>query len=64
MIEPFRHYHAPWSRWFKTFFLRGSYAWELQVGPIVLQLVYRNKPVRTRRWNLGRFNANLDPFWR
>ena len=37
-------YHAPWSRRFKTFYCRGSWAHELQVGPIVIQVRRIGKP--------------------
>lgn len=34
-------HHAPWSKWFKTFYCKGSYAHELQVGPVVIQWFYQ-----------------------
>lgn len=34
-------HHAPWSRYFTTFCFRGAFAYELQVGPLVIQRFYQ-----------------------
>lgn len=48
------HYHAPWSRCFKTHFMRGSYGWEVQIGAYYWLLKYgTRKPTK-----------HHDPYWR
>lgn len=51
--KPFKFYRAPWNRWFKTHFLKGSVAYELQVGPAVFMLHYSRK-----------LTVWLDRYWR
>lgn len=48
-VGPIRH--APWSKWFKTFYCNGNYAHELQVGPVVLQLFHHKFP--GANWQAG-----------
>lgn len=64
----YHHYHAPWSRWFKTFYLRGRHYHELQVGPWVVYVVRRGVDERVQRQDglLLPFRASVqrDPFWR
>jgi hypothetical protein len=48
--------HAPWSRWFKTFYVNGSYAHELQIGSLVIQ--WFHEP-----WKEALFFDRLH-FWR
>lgn len=66
-------HHAPWSSRFKTMWYRGAFAYELQVGPVVLQWFYQpfNPPgLRFGRRYAGRgfFGHRLhiwqDRFWR
>lgn len=52
-------YFAPWTRYFKTFYLRGRYAHELQLGPIVIQILRRGQT-----WQFGCVNIWKDHFWR
>lgn len=50
-------HHAPWSRWLKTFYLKGQYAYEIQFGPLIVQWFY--KKFEGRHLRFGK-----DPYWR
>jgi pterin-4a-carbinolamine dehydratase len=51
-------HHAPWSRWFKTMWFKGSFAYEVQVGPVVVQ--WGHHP----RWRHRNPHFWLDRDWR
>jgi hypothetical protein len=58
---PIKIRHAPWSKWLKTFYVNGSFAHEIQVGPVVAQ--WFHEP-----WERAIFFDRLhfwrDKFWR
>ncbi len=56
-MREFHLYHAPWSRRFKTYMLKGAFAYELQIGPLVVQWFYNE-------WEGKKAHAWLDPYWR
>lgn len=53
-------HHAPWSRWFRTMAYRGAFAYELQVGPVVVQWFHVDPPDFAH----GRLLVWRDRFWR
>jgi hypothetical protein len=59
-------HHVPWSQRFLTLCCAGSYAYEVQVGPLVIQWFYKHHkhkhPRRTRL--LRRLHLWRDPYWR
>lgn len=55
-VGPIRH--APWSKFFKTFYCHGNVAHELQVGPLVIQVFYISHP------EFGRLHVWRDMYWR
>jgi hypothetical protein len=61
-MDKFRLYHAPWTKSFKTFVLKGAFAYELQLGPVVLQWFY--EPWPDARWLNHRLHIWKDRFWR
>jgi hypothetical protein len=58
-VGPIRH--APWSKRFKTFYVNGSFAHELQIGPAVIQWFHEH-------WERAKFFGRLhiwkDRHWR
>lgn len=55
-VGPIRH--APWSRWFKTFYCHGYFSRELQVGPLVFQFAHKYHQ------STGRLHVWHDKYWR
>lgn len=53
-------YRAPWSRRYRTMYVRGSVAYEVQVGSLVIQLFYQ-KPDR-QLCGHGRFHVWQDHY--
>jgi hypothetical protein len=52
---------APWSRHLKTEWLAGAAAYELQLGPVVIQWFYcRHEKARL----FGHLHIWRDPYWR
>lgn len=58
-INTHHYYRAPWSRWFTTYYLRGVFAHEVQIGPLVMQVRRRNK-----QWAFGLVHVWKDAYWR
>lgn len=58
---PIKIRHAPWSEKLKTFYLNGSFAHEVQVGPLVFQWFHE-------KWEhaklFKRFHFWKDRYWR
>lgn len=54
-------HYAPWSGRFKTLCFAGLVAYEVQLGPLVIQWFYKHH--RQPR-PLGRLRLWRDPFWR
>jgi hypothetical protein len=53
--------HAPWSKWLKTFYVNGSFAHEVQIGPAVVQ--WFHKPWERAKL-FGRLHFWRDMYWR
>lgn len=59
-------HHAPWSRRFTTFYCRGQFAHELQIGPVVIQWFYESSDHRrcSTIYSRGRLHVWKDRYWR
>lgn len=56
-------HHAPWSRKYRTHWLKGQYAYELQVGSYVFQLFYQPSEFpRTSMSYYSRFHVWRDQY--
>lgn len=55
-------HRAPWSGRFTTWFAAGRIAYEVQVGPLVVQWFY--EPHQVARLCGGRLHLWRDRYWR
>lgn len=54
-------HHAPWSKKFRTHWYKGTYAYEIQIGPMVIQWFYEPWDRATL---FKRLNIWKDRYWR
>lgn len=59
-----RIHRAPWSRWFVTKWFVGYHSYELQVGPLVIQVRRLGYVKGLSGYAAPLLNVFTDPYWR